>query len=483
MWLRVEAAVECGTCAGSTPVNAAVDAQPCDTCGVAIPIRVWAGAFEELSEAAEEMVDQEQRALRWSLGSGTLRITLTRTPPACPHCAAPWGEAAEHCPRCALEVSLRRRHGLRLLGEDRAALDGERPGVQVETLRCPSCAAPIAVDGRARTLRCGSCEGQVVLPDEVWRRVHAPTQVAPWFVEVAGGGRGAALPEGFDFDDAVGVGSRIVGVGVLGEEYALVMLETRPPGLVWSALLGEPDFTPRVAVCRDEVLLAGEMSTRVRRFALADGAPRGQLHLPEEVQDLAVDPDGTWVVHTHPLGALRRFDTDGALRWLWTEPGFFGRLFGGGRPRLDHAVPEERPSAGMTAAMPGRLAMGLDGDLRVVAARYVARLKRDGRLVWCVDAGEAFSGGGVSIVRPGAGPDGTTWAVMVGALQGDETQEGRAVLVRIPGEGGSVRAILLGELYPCALAVTEDGHVWLSHGEGLSRYDGEGNLIWRSAGG
>ena len=227
-----------------------------------------------------------------------------------------------------------------------------------------------------------------------------------------------------------------------------------------------------------EVVVTQELDKRALRFDLATGDGRGRVELPEDLLDLVVDGDGTWLAHTHPYKALRRFDTTGAVQWLWTEPGFFGRLFQRS-PSLDAVVPEMQPTAKMAAAMPGRMAMGGDGDLRLVAGRYVARLTRAGRLVWSVDASATLEGG-VTIVRPGAGPDGTTWAVLVGARKGGRG-EAVAELVRIAADGSSCRAVPMGDAYPTALAVTEDGSAWVAHEGGLMRFDGDGELVWRQA--
>src|SRR6185312_6676786 len=49
-------------------------------------------------------------------------------------------------------------------------------------VRCASCSAPLPVDGTQRTVRCAYCATDVVLPDDVWLRLHPTAEVKPFYL-------------------------------------------------------------------------------------------------------------------------------------------------------------------------------------------------------------------------------------------------------------------------------------------------------------
>src|SRR5262249_796820 len=122
---------------------------------------------------------------------GDASIQCWGIPPLCRKCSAPlaydaftlaWdrcqreGRTELFCTGCgdqhgarlpppwALEVFPNLLFLVRETASDSAGAQGPRPVV----FKCPTCTAPLSIDGKNRVVRCKYCESDVYLPDDLW---------------------------------------------------------------------------------------------------------------------------------------------------------------------------------------------------------------------------------------------------------------------------------------------------------------------------
>jgi predicted RNA-binding Zn-ribbon protein involved in translation (DUF1610 family) len=478
MWLTIQATAGCGACGGSTAVNAVVEDITCDGCGALATLRpeLWQTVLAELAERGADLAENATASTSIEQAGSTLRLKLSRAAPRCPHCRADWSAEAPAegfaCPECGEDARVRAPpvdapEVLWIVGEDRLLT---APVTAAESLSCPSCASPLSVDGTARRIACGSCGSEVVLPDELWRRLHAPTATSAWLLWLRAGA-GAAAPYLWLRDVAAGSGDVLFGLGSDNDAFAcLVSFDTDPMRLRWMVRLADLGLDEHrlIAVAPNgEVLLFGSADrATVERFDPDYGRHLGAVAAPDRgVLAAAADPDGSLLVLVHPTSHLHRI-VGGAAQPPWPPSGCLGRLFGLGRGGMMLSGIVARPSYVNPSA---RFAMGRDGDLRVVLASSLGRLDREGRVRWTVEVPDGVAAMG----RPTAAPDGTTWGVFL-------LQDHQVALVRVDADGRNPTAVLTGgpgEMEE--VTVDEQGRVVVVGGGGVRRFDRDGRVLWR----
>lgn len=493
VWVKIQATCRCLACSEATAVNAAIERLACVGCGAEFGLReeLWNNALSEARAYAADLDANATTKRDFHAGGMTLTLAIAAVDAVCPHCKAPWHELPEgSCPKCGTEVSVRSFAAGTLVGEDRHMLAGTRGEVEPQTLSCSGCGAPLTVDGSSRKITCQACTRETVAPDEIWRRVHAPRTVANWWL-YGGGTRSAGLTARIRPQEMVGDSGVVYVLGWYGDTpWALFALEVQSLGIRWMVDLeqiGKEGLMHLVCSSAHGRLFAyKQMSTAIEVFDVKTGTHLQTIPAPQQITDLAPDPDGTIVCRTM-VGELFRIDAQGQPQELWVKRGFFGRLFGGG------GMVGGPPKDSMRGLENGRLGIGLDGELRVISRRWIGRLARDGELRWSVE----ISGANVAIVAPVAAPDGTTFAVLRtvgGSMTIDQlaafaeamaegVQQSSSVLVRIPPDGAQAIAVRhSGPEEFTSLAVTAQGELWLATGEGeVMRLSPQGELLWRQA--
>lgn len=484
MIVRVQGSVRCGTCSESFPLNAAVREIPCQACGAEVELQdaLWRGILEEAVSSAAELEPNASVTARYTQHETEIRLQLARVAPSCPHCKAGWPHEIEdgfHCPKCREEIPVRPPPVavdglLALIAEDRALTGAGDDAPRTATLSCDTCAAPLTADGSARKLTCEACGVEQVLSDEIWRRLHAPTLVASWYLKVQATGAAEGLtgrlwPQALAVDPQ----GRLYIAGGYGEtEYCVLAVDLDPVRIAWMTDLADirPDNLAKLVVApRGRLALYEEGEDRVDWFDAQTGAHLGQFRAPGQLLSLAAQVDGTFVAVLHPDNRLARFDVEGNEVPLWPPSGILGRLFGGGA-----TAPGSPPVARMNTAWNSAIAMGWDGDLRIVVPGYVGRIARDGRLVWSTACeGLEFPAPGCV---PGSAKDGTTYALVCQS----PNQQLKTVLLRLDPNGRAPTVIARHrDSMFTALAVMSTGEVWVADPQEIRRLDRDGNLLWR----
>jgi hypothetical protein len=196
---------ECPRCGAHLPVNGPAPEVDCAECGQRTPVpdQVLVGVFEAFEE---RFPHPEKETL--TAGDLTWRWTFEAVEgPTCPRCEAALTsdpvDGFVACGQCAAAVPSppppeRLRTGPRIsrviVGELELTRDDQQPKPVV--LACPACGAGLTVTSRHdRLTPCEYCGSQVHLPDAVWRALHPPKTVEPWFVRFEGPSRPAIRAE------------------------------------------------------------------------------------------------------------------------------------------------------------------------------------------------------------------------------------------------------------------------------------------------
>jgi outer membrane protein assembly factor BamB len=490
-WIRLQASTRCLACAEITAVNAALEQLSCAGCGAAFTLReeLWQSALTEARSLADDLEANATTSRSFDVQGMTLKLAISAVDATCPHCDAAWNQLPDRaCPACATAVSVRPYGPGTLVGEDSHMLAGDRRQVVPQTLSCSGCGSPLSAQGTTRTLVCGSCTRETVIPDEIWRRLHAPRAVASWYL-FAGGTTQPGLRRRLQPIDLVASSGRLFALAYYPDApNTLMAVQIDPLAIDWmidlSARAGQP---PTALTVRGGELSSYKYGSRaIEIFDANTGAHIRTLTAPKPILDMAADPDGSLVCQTMADGLIR-IDAQGNALPLWPEQGWAARIF-----RRDGSV-EGPPSRRMASVSGGRIGMGHDKELRVIAGDSLGRLGRDGELRWSV----RIPGVNVAVVAPAAAADGTTWAVfrtVGGSMTAEQLmaqveamaeghEQSSCVLVRVSADGVKIEPVRCSgvEEYTM-LAVTPEGEVWLATGVGeVLRLAASGELLWRQA--
>ena len=486
VWTALQVSARCTACGGVTPVNAAVDRLTCIHCGADFSIlpELWGNILAEAQQVGRSLEPNAIERRSFDGRGLALSMSVSAAAPACPHCQAQWSSPpVQGCHACQTAICVRAHDRVTLVAEDAQLLAGHQRTVEPISISCGGCGAPVPVTGQQRALACVSCLRESVVPDDVWRRVNAPHQVATWFV-VGDGQRSTRLRRFEPLDLAAGSDA----VYILGRHgdtpNVLVALDADSPRIRWSVDMTAYGMPNRTAAGCGKILAYAMGGGTVEVFDAATGAHVRRLSLPEMCSDIVPDPDGSYLARG-PTRGLYRLDASGKEGPPWPRRGWFARLFSSVD---DHEAP---PRSNMTVCADGRLGMGQDGELRITARNWVARFARDGKMRWRVQIPEANT----AIVPPGASSDGKTYAVFR-TVGGDMTVQQVSAMMAQMVSGQEANASTLFEISAdgrrtstvrpsgsdeyIALAVLPNADLWIADLESeLSRLNQQGELVWR----
>lgn len=493
MWVGIQGSVQCTACGTGTAANAAVRSTVCDGCGATLELlpEFWRSVLSSAAERGRQLDRNATLPMVMQQAGTEIRLRVSRAPARCMHCAGTWPDVEpgqDHtCPECHADIGVRAPPGAPanprwLVGEDRALLAGERATTaEPESLACPNCAAPVLADGAARKLACQACDCEVIVPDEMWRRVHQPHAVATWYLWVDGA-ETAGLHGDIHFGSGLTVGpaGRVYALGSYEGEDVLLAVDTEPPGLAWTAgrpTLGDPTVLGLVG---DELWWADLQSPTIRRLDTATGETLGSVTVAgtSGIQAVVDQEDGTVLVHCYPDNRLERISVEGEPRKLWPPSGFFGKLFGWDRGGMAYGGPVARPAT-VTLGRVGRV----HGGGLVLHTRHLGSkigvLGPDGSLRRTVEVP------GLDLVEsaPQAGPGGVV------VVCGHDGEGGRLTAIHPDGQEVDILASTLeammdrgtDAIHPIGAmsAVGPDGDAWITDGSKLARYDADGRLKWQ----
>lgn len=390
---------KCTSCGQPLAINALSTRLRCTGCGGIsdLPADAWASVIRDaLREAPGLDVGEGSQCTRVTR-AGPMQVTHGRIEPRCRSCQAPVSmhEAIEStgdggtvpCSGCGIPIHVRPMparmreqvapHVTHIIGEDadQIAQDEDPPAApavssQPQVLHCPECGGELTVDGGERTTTCMYCQSQVVLPEDLWRKLHPRRQAARWFLWYDEEAAARSVYEGLFqwsllWDMTADVDGNVFAFGTVqgprsGEDEVTIwsMAQSRRTRWVHRGLPLADAYHGRLQVTPSgEVLVCHPYKHVLLRLSAEDGRRLGTMGEVEPAgasapsldaraaRDFAVDRDGTILLYVHQR--LLRFDEQGRSLPTWPgRSGLAGLFDRSPRPQYRSPPdPEEPPFA------------------------------------------------------------------------------------------------------------------------------------------
>jgi len=416
----LEVSTECRRCRAPLPLNGLSESVLCDKCQTPnpTPAQFWSSILGDPIGEAVGFSAGEARPVKIMMAGTSISVLAGKLDARCA-CKTPFdpdaferGAAAGKlfCTSCGKQVAVRRvpdwaktlhPAATYLVGETLAAPAAH--GVDPKDLRfhCYHCGAPLPIDGAARSVPCGHCNASVMVPDDIWLRLHPARTVDRFYLVLAldlANARGM-LPE--DVDEFCDVctepgGNVIVAYhtrdnGEAGHPARLALLQ--PSGaLSWiqdgiefsdeTRLYTSPADGTCVLVDKENKFVRvvdPRTGDPLRTFAEPETDAGSAPMSVEDVRSFAVDWDGSFLVFrdwSDLSDGIRRFAPDGRRVPTWP-----GMRIGEGEKgdRIDpKSWPRKHP---IRPPLGAHLGVGWDGAVYFVHDSGVAKYTREGMLV------------------------------------------------------------------------------------------------------
>jgi hypothetical protein len=204
--VRVLLQRRCDECGNDYPVNGLVDRVRCTRCGETqmASLGFWR-AYVAPDVATSREPGQGSGGSFLGGPHGACNRQCWGIPPLCRKCATlldwnalvrSWDQAAAegsglvHCGSCGEGHRTRPPPawaadlfpGLIFLVAETASLGSHEQSAKPVVFKCPSCLAPLQVDGVRRIVRCRYCESDVSLPDDLWLHLNPAAKRARWWM-------------------------------------------------------------------------------------------------------------------------------------------------------------------------------------------------------------------------------------------------------------------------------------------------------------
>jgi hypothetical protein len=298
----------------------------------------------------------------------TLKLQYGRLAAQCEPCKEPFpleqiggalppvGSPAEGqvaCGKCGKRARVRRPppwfveatnpSAVALVGETLAAFTAGEPKKSAgpQKLHCYGCGGPLQVDGSTRNIHCQYCSQAIVIPDDVWLRLHPAETSERWWVLLDLGDAVGVVPDDCDhFCDITLSPSYELVVAYHAEEKGEAGHPCRVGAINSKGLYRwlqdgiefSEDTILLVSPADGQIALVDEDNGFVRWLDPQSGKPLKTVQGPkEDVEDdvfcihehrgVQVDHDGSLLVVRHLSGVgpcLRRFARDGTPMPLWS---------------------------------------------------------------------------------------------------------------------------------------------------------------------
>jgi hypothetical protein len=524
--IGLELKTACGRCGENVPVNGVVDRLVCPRCHdeITFDAAAWRSILETPALEGPLGEPNRQRVDAVKGGPRAVMRFFSKRDATCARCKAvlPMPQSLQHaargwcaCVQCGEQVSVRVAPpaiaGLggvtHLIGEDPSQIGGAAGGsatTGATSVRCDHCGAALPVDvTSSRTIGCTYCKTSVILPDDVWARLHPLPQQRAWFLYHDAAHAPANAGSSFAWkkveDVAFGRDGHLYFVGendgIRSGGVSVWSTDARfsPRWVRADVPLGTFSEDARIAVTPDgHVLVWRGRCHWVLKLACADGATVAKLGGKEApdakahgldlefADDLAVDPDGSILAIVHRR--ILRWAPDGEPVETWpTKRGLFGEKHQKLSPLFrtrpdgerDWIRPSETPRVREAKSRPleidddSQLAIGPDGATYLQRDEDLLKLARDGTKVWAVNVG--VTGNGMD--RPRIDAHGNVYVLR-------RLRSGTHGILRVSADGSDVRVLVDGDApgTPMAeewhFAVSPDGTIFVVDYSGVARVFG-----------
>ncbi len=405
---------ECPHCRNPLPVNQASEITLCAKCWneAPTPVNFWQFfVAKRLTEASKMEPETDSWATGITAGTGNFRLTFGNLAPRCGECGASLTmesilklaeekDAKFSCSGCGAVSSVRvppswfgkvAPSAFLLVGETApdggVALKGIPEGISIH---CYHCGGPLPIDGSSRTVKCDHCGQDLLVPDDIWQRLHPPIVTRTWYILLNTGDAAALLPDEIDnfFDLAALPGGD---TALIWEEDSkgCIGRADRSGGFLWikrDAAIS--DYTRLLYAPEQDLLWVLDREEDITRAYQAETGDKGAVikkkkNNPDSIslvdhEGIAAASDGTILVHRcweDDNYALRRFDSSGKRVQLW--PGSDDEELS--KKRVEWEDLKDQPARPPDGAW---IEGGPDGSLYFInreSGRFVS-FERDGRM-------------------------------------------------------------------------------------------------------
>jgi hypothetical protein len=422
--IAIEVSTACTRCQAPLPLNGASESVLCDTCQTpnATDVGLWTSILGDAIGEAVAMEPDTAHTSTIMTGARTLKVLAGKQDARC-KCKAPFDPAAfergaSHgklfCTSCGAESAVRRApewmkqvHAATtyLVGETLAAPRAKAVAASDLRFHCYHCGAPLPIDGSTRSVTCDHCRAAVMVPDDIWLRLHPARTVDRWYAVLAldlSNAKGA-LPTSVDSfcDVCAEPGGHVIVAyhsedkGSAGHRARIALLQ--PTGaLTW--IQDGIEFSDDARLCSSPVdgtcFLVDRENHFVRAIDPRTGDPIRTFKSRDNDDDdddddatpqtldvnnvyrFAIDWDGSFLTNN---GKLRRYAPDGHRVPTW--PGM--RI---GQGESDDQIRGNKWPRRNPVCMDSdvRIGVGWDGAVYFVHDEGIAKYTRDGQLIGAI---------------------------------------------------------------------------------------------------
>lgn len=347
--------LECPRCNRPLPINQAAEETLCPYCAMNVP--TLANLWEYLiSQRIEESIKMKEEKDSWAKGLhgtiGSYRVEYGNLAPRCGACNAAFtlenilgldvADCSRYaCTKCGAITSVRKAppwfsavapQAVLLVGEYAPDAVGILSGsAEGAGMRCYYCGGALPLDGLSRTVRCGHCGQDLLVPDDIWQRIHPEIAAHRWYVllEVE-----EAQPLPIDIDSFLDIEALSGGdAALLWKEETMCCLgrSNRKGNLRWFVRDIQISDYARLLYGREQNLLwiLDRDEDIIRAFNAENGETAVCVEKKKNIPDyitaidhegIAACTDGSLLVYRcweDDNYALRRFDSSGKRVPLW----------------------------------------------------------------------------------------------------------------------------------------------------------------------
>jgi hypothetical protein len=347
---------ECPFCSNPLPVNQASEETLCSRCSQVAPTTadLWEYLVaKRLTEASAMKPETDSWAKGINAAIGSFRLTFGNLAPRCGGCGiflslkslferATGGDTKFSCSECGAISSVRvpppwfgkvSPFAILLVGETAPEAGGNLTGISEGiSMQCYHCGGPLPLDGSSRTVKCIHCGQDLLVPDDIWVRLHPPICAHPWYILLQTGEAAALLPD--EIDDFMDLAALPGGdTALLWEENSEghIGRADRSGSLRWvNKKIALSDYARLLYAPEQELMWVLDREKDITQAFRADNGATAvtitkEKNNPDFItavdhEGIAVSTDGTILVFRcweDDNDALRRFDAAGKRVPLW----------------------------------------------------------------------------------------------------------------------------------------------------------------------
>ncbi len=347
---------ECSFCRNPLPVNQASEVTFCSKCSheVPTPVNLWEFLIaKRIVEASNMEPETDSWATLMHASLGSIRLTFGNLAPRCGSCEellsleslferAKEGDTKFSCSACGAISSVRvppawfrkvAPFAVLLAGENAPDAGGALTNIpEGISIHCYHCGGPLPLDGSSRTVKCSHCGQDLLVPDDVWLRLHPPVAAHTWYILLNTGETAALFPD--DINDFLDLAALPGGdTALLWEEDSkgCIGRADRSGGFRWlKKKIALSDYARLLYAPAQGLLWVLDREMDITQAFRADtGAFAATIKKKKNKPDfitavdhegIAAATDGTLLVYRcweDDNEALRRFDSTGKRIQLW----------------------------------------------------------------------------------------------------------------------------------------------------------------------